>query len=88
MQKQARVEPVFDSSDLKEKITGWVVIDESQPDNENVVSEHATQEEALRAAEQFEQARHRILDAIWIVVLAPHQGDTAQPLSPIPGSPL
>jgi len=29
-----------------------VVIDESQPDNENVVSEHATQEEALRAAEQ------------------------------------
>ena len=58
MQKQARVEPVFDSSDLKEKITAWMVIDESQPDNENVVSEHATQEEALRAAEQFEQAEH------------------------------
>lgn len=58
MQKQARIEPVFGSNDLKETITGWVVIDESQPDNESVVSEHATQEEAVRAAEQFEQAEH------------------------------
>ncbi|WP_168380887.1 hypothetical protein [Modicisalibacter radicis] len=58
MQKQARVEPIIDSSDLKETITGWIVIDESQPDNENVVSEHATQDEALRAAERFEQAEH------------------------------
>lgn len=58
MQKQARIEPVFESSDLKETITGWVVIDESQPDNENVVSEHTTQDEALRAAELFEQAEH------------------------------
>ncbi|MDF9434177.1 hypothetical protein [Chromohalobacter israelensis] len=58
MQKQARVEPIFDSDDLQENITGWVVIDESQPDNENVVSEHDTRGEALRAAEQFEQDEH------------------------------
>ncbi|MBZ9567087.1 hypothetical protein [Modicisalibacter tunisiensis] len=58
MQKQARVEPVFAARDMNEKITGWVVIDESQPDNENVVSEHDTQDEALRAAERFENDEH------------------------------
>lgn len=55
MPKQARIEPVFDVDDLKEKTTGWVVIDESQPDNEVVVSEHETQGEAIKAAEEFEQ---------------------------------
>ncbi|KXS37976.1 MAG: hypothetical protein AWU55_1916 [Halomonadaceae bacterium T82-2] len=58
MQKQARVEPVFAARDMNEKITGWVVIDESQPDNENVVSEHDTQDEALHAAERFENDEH------------------------------
>ncbi|SDL49107.1 hypothetical protein SAMN05661010_01781 [Modicisalibacter muralis] len=55
MSKQARVEAVFDVGDFKENITGWVVIDESQPDNETVVSEHETQSEAIKAAEEFEQ---------------------------------
>ncbi|WP_227370750.1 hypothetical protein [Halomonas sp. M20] len=55
MQKQARVEPIFDATDMNEKIIGWNVIDESQPENETVVSEHETQEEAIKAAEEFEQ---------------------------------
>ena len=55
MSRQARVEPVFEVSDLKEKIVGWVVIDETQPENEITVSEHDTQDEAVRAAEEFEQ---------------------------------
>lgn len=55
MPRQARIEPVFDVNDLKEKITGWIVIDETQPDNETVVSEHDTQSEAIKAAEEFEQ---------------------------------
>ncbi|MBZ9558370.1 MULTISPECIES: hypothetical protein [Modicisalibacter] len=58
MQKQARVEPVFAARAMNEKVTGWVVIDESQPDNENVVSEHDTQDDALRAAERFENDEH------------------------------
>lgn len=55
MSKQARIEPVFAARDMNEKITGWVVIDESQPENETVVSEHETQSEAIKAAEEFEQ---------------------------------
>nr|WP_298410977.1 hypothetical protein [uncultured Halomonas sp.] len=55
MQKQARVEPIFDAKDMNEKIIGWNVVDESQPENETVVSEHETQEEAIKAAEEFEQ---------------------------------
>lgn len=55
MSRQARVEPVFEVSDLKETITGWVVIDETLPENEITVSEHDTQDEAVRAAEEFEQ---------------------------------
>ncbi|MCG7599963.1 hypothetical protein MHM84_09195 [Halomonas sp. McH1-25] len=55
MSRQARIEPVFAAKDLNDKITGWVVIDESQPENENVVSEHESQAEAIRAAEEFEQ---------------------------------
>ena len=55
MSRQARVEPVFEVSDLKETITGWVVVDETQPENEITVSEHATQEDAVRAAEEYEQ---------------------------------
>ncbi|WP_043531475.1 hypothetical protein [Litchfieldella xinjiangensis] len=56
MPKQARIEPVFDADDLHETITGWVVIDESRPaDEEVVVSEHKTEKEAIQAAEAFEQ---------------------------------
>nr|WP_298379506.1 hypothetical protein [uncultured Halomonas sp.] len=55
MQKQARVEPIFDATDMNEKVIGWNVIDESQPDNETVVSEHETEQEAIKAAEEFEQ---------------------------------
>ncbi|GAB2798802.1 hypothetical protein GCM10027040_27070 [Halomonas shantousis] len=55
MPKQARIEPVFEASDLNQKVTGWLVIDTSQPENETVVSEHETQAEAIKAAEDFEQ---------------------------------
>ncbi|MFC3284076.1 hypothetical protein [Litchfieldella rifensis] len=55
MPKQARIEPVFDADDLKETITGWIVIDESEPDNEIVISEHESKKEAIQAAEAFEQ---------------------------------
>nr|WP_299245754.1 hypothetical protein [uncultured Halomonas sp.] len=55
MQKQARVEPIYDATDMNEKIIGWNVIDESQPENETVVSEHETEQEAVKAAEEFEQ---------------------------------
>ena len=58
MQKQARVEPIYEATDLNNKIIGWNVIDESQPDNEMVVSEHETQEEAVKAAEEFEQREY------------------------------
>lgn len=56
MSRQARVDPVFAARDMNEKITGWLVIDETQPDNERVVSEHETQSEAIKAAETFEQS--------------------------------
>lgn len=56
MPKQARIEPVFDADALNETITGWVVIDESRPeDQEVVVSEHTSKKEAIQAAEEFEQ---------------------------------
>ncbi|MBZ5488062.1 hypothetical protein HW452_11065 [Halomonas aquamarina] len=53
--RQARIDPVFDVSDLKETITGWQVVDVSQPENEVVVSEHTSEKEAIQAAEEFEQ---------------------------------
>ncbi|RUR50810.1 hypothetical protein [Vreelandella populi] len=53
--RQARIDPVFDVSDLKEKITGYQVVDVSQPENEVVVSEHTSEKEAIQAAEEFEQ---------------------------------
>lgn len=55
MSRQARIEPVFDATDLKETITGWVVIDATQPENEVVVSEHTSKKEAIQAAEALEQ---------------------------------
>ncbi|MFD2191566.1 hypothetical protein [Pistricoccus aurantiacus] len=55
MPKQARVEPIRDIGELKDNIVGWNVIDESQPDNETVVSSHDTEQEAIKAAEEFEQ---------------------------------
>ncbi|MFB9869139.1 hypothetical protein [Vreelandella sulfidaeris] len=55
MSKQARIDPIYEVSDLKEKIVGWSVVDVSQPDNEVVVSEHTTNKEAIQAAEAFEQ---------------------------------
>lgn len=55
MSRQARIEPVFDATDLKENITGWLVIDVTQPENEVVVSEHTSQKEAIQAAEALEQ---------------------------------
>ncbi|MCE8021342.1 hypothetical protein HOP51_14670 [Halomonas sp. MCCC 1A11036] len=53
--KQARVEPIYEASDLNQAVIGWNVVDESDPDNEVVVSEHETQREAIQAAEAFEQ---------------------------------
>jgi len=55
MSRQARIEPIIEANDLKETITGWLVIDESVPENEVVVSEHTSQKEAIQAAEAFEQ---------------------------------
>ncbi|EPC00310.1 hypothetical protein L861_07380 [Litchfieldella anticariensis FP35 = DSM 16096] len=48
MSKQTRIEPIFEADDLHETIIGWVVIDESQPDNEVVVSEHESRKEAIQ----------------------------------------
>ncbi|WP_111413610.1 hypothetical protein [Billgrantia lactosivorans] len=53
--KQARIEPIRDAEDINLPVTGWHVIDETDPDNEIVVSEHATEVEALKAAEAYEQ---------------------------------
>lgn len=55
MSRQARIEPVIEASDLKEAITGWLVIDETVPENEVVVSEHTSKKEAIQAAEALEQ---------------------------------
>lgn len=53
--KQARVEPIRDAQDMNLPVTGWNVIDETDPSNEIVVSEHDSEAEAIRAAEQYEQ---------------------------------
>lgn len=53
--KQARVEPIRDAQDMNLPVTGWNVIDETDPNNEVVVSEHETEAEAIRAAEEYEQ---------------------------------
>ncbi|WP_106476969.1 hypothetical protein [Phytohalomonas tamaricis] len=53
--KQARIDPVYEADALNQKVIGWTVIDISQPENETVVSEHETQAEAIKAAEEFEQ---------------------------------
>ncbi|WP_447553534.1 hypothetical protein [Vreelandella sp. EE22] len=55
MSRQARIDPVFEVSDLKETISGWQVVDVSQPGNEVVVSEHTSEKEAIQAAEALEQ---------------------------------
>lgn len=55
MSRQARIEPVIEADDLKETITGWLVIDETVPENEVVVSEHTSKKEAIQAAEALEQ---------------------------------
>jgi len=55
MSRQARIEPVIEASDLKEIITGWLVIDETVPENEVVISEHPSKKEAIQAAEALEQ---------------------------------
>lgn len=53
--KQARVEPIYEAEDMNLPVTGWNVIDETDPQNEIVVSEHETEVEALKAAEEYEQ---------------------------------
>ncbi|MCE8025322.1 MULTISPECIES: hypothetical protein [Halomonadaceae] len=53
--KQARVEPIRDAEDINLPVTGWHVIDETDPSNEVVISEHETEAEAIRVAEEFEQ---------------------------------
>ncbi|MDQ7734048.1 hypothetical protein QT231_15155 [Halomonas sp. SpR1] len=55
MSRQARIEPVIDADDLNETVTGWLVIDETVPENEVVVSEHTSKKEAIQAAEALEQ---------------------------------
>ncbi|MFW3615889.1 hypothetical protein [Billgrantia antri] len=53
--KQARIEPIRDADDINLPVTGWNVIDETDPDNEIVISAHETEVEALKAAEEYEQ---------------------------------
>ncbi len=53
--KQARVEPIRDAQDVNLPVIGWNVIDETDPSNEIVVSEHDSEAEAIRAAEDYEQ---------------------------------
>jgi hypothetical protein len=53
--RQARVEPVYEAEDMNLPVIGWNVIDETDPQNEIVVSEHETEVEALKAAEEYEQ---------------------------------
>ncbi|MGO2246697.1 MAG: hypothetical protein ACTH5L_09840 [Halomonas sp.] len=55
MSRQARIDPVYDVNDLKETITGWLVVDVTDPANEVVVSEHTSNKEAIQAAEALEQ---------------------------------
>ncbi|GEN29552.1 hypothetical protein HVA01_31980 [Halovibrio variabilis] len=55
MSRQARIQPVIDADDLNETVTGWLVIDETVPENEVVVSEHTSKKEAVQAAEALEQ---------------------------------
>ncbi|BBI52228.1 hypothetical protein HORIV_46490 [Vreelandella olivaria] len=55
MSRQARIDPVIDADDLNETVTGWLVIDETVPENEVVVSEHTSKKEAIQAAEALEQ---------------------------------
>ena len=53
--KQARIEPIHEAENMNLPVIGWHVIDETDPDNEIVVSEHDTEAEAIRAAEEYEQ---------------------------------
>lgn len=55
MSRQARIQPVIDADDLNETVTGWLVIDETVPENEVVVSEHTSKKDAVQAAEALEQ---------------------------------
>ncbi|MYL22397.1 hypothetical protein [Vreelandella massiliensis] len=53
--KQARVDPVYEADDLHQNIIAWNVIDETEPENEVVVSQHESRKDAMQAAEAFEQ---------------------------------
>ncbi|MGM0982766.1 MAG: hypothetical protein ACQEXG_04975 [Pseudomonadota bacterium] len=53
--KQARVEPIREAEDPNLPVVGWHVIDETDPQNEIAVSQHDTEADAIRAAEEFEQ---------------------------------
>lgn len=53
--RQARVEPVYEAEDMNLPVIGWNVIDETDPQSEVVISEHETEVEALKAAEEYEQ---------------------------------
>lgn len=53
--RQARVEPIYEAEEMNLPVLGWNVIDETDPQNEIVVSEHETEVEALKAAEEYEQ---------------------------------
>ncbi|TFH85972.1 hypothetical protein EQG41_14125 [Billgrantia azerbaijanica] len=54
-ERQARIEPIYDADGLHHNVVGWNVVDETQPENEVVVSEHLSRKEAIQAAEAFEQ---------------------------------
>lgn len=54
-EKQARIEPIYEADDLHHNVVGWHVVDETEPENEVVVSEHVSRKEAIQAAEAFEQ---------------------------------
>lgn len=53
--KQARIEPIYEADALHHNVVGWHVIDETEPENEVVVSRHDSKKDAVQAAEAFEQ---------------------------------
>ena len=53
--KQARIEPIYDVDGIHQNVVGWNVIDETEPENEVIVSQHDNKKDAVQAAEAYEQ---------------------------------
>ncbi|SDJ69470.1 hypothetical protein [Billgrantia gudaonensis] len=53
--KQARIEPIYEVDGIHHNVTGWNVVDETEPENEVIVSQHDNKKDAVQAAEAYEQ---------------------------------